>query len=1287
MSSKAKALPAEPSLFTLYQSNPSSGKAARHNLFFTRWRTLPTEEDHTRIRRLLRAERAPARLADDGFVLLPRIGTVSPWSSKATDIAYRCGLSTLARVEHGWWYPGGDKALAEQVCDRMRQRVLFGTGANDWPQLFMLSDTATADETIALGDDAIAALRRQNEARSLALTADEIAYLAQLYQTLQRDPTAAELMMFAQANSEHCRHKLFNGLWHSADDADGQSLMDFIRHTHAANPQGVITAFNDNSAVISSEGGSDFAVADDGVYRSHAPRDGLYIVAKAETHNHPTAISPYPGAATGSGGEIRDEAAAGRGAVTRAGFSGYMVSALENGDAPPPPPHIASPRQIITEAPIGAAAYNNEFGRPALAGYFRSFEQQQGDRCFGFHKPAMIAGGIGHILPFSTGKHPLPVGALIVQLGGEGFRIGIGGGAASSRSGGDDEMLDFASVQRDNAEMQRRAQQVLETLRQRESNPILSLHDVGAGGLANAVSELVHDAGRGAHVDLNKVPVQEHGMSAAEVWCNESQERYVLALLPDEVKTLRQACERERCPYAVIGEVTEDMMITADYNGETPVQLPLDKVLGKISRLQLQVQILLSPPADGALMLAGNMNFREAAVAILRHPTVACKRFLITIGDRTVGGLTAREQMVGPWQTPVADCAAICHDFSGTRGAAFALGERAAAAARDPAAAVRLAISEAVLNLFAAAVEPTQIKLSLNWMANCADEQRNSELYAAVKAASEFCIAMRLGVIVGKDSLFMRMKSSGAAAVESPAFASVFAFAPLTDVRQIDTPQLSGQENTLLMLLSLAPPALGGSVAAQAGVFAPPPAQTADIKPPALQAALQALARCRAEELILSYHDCSDGGAWAALCEMAFTANCGLDIFADTVGEAAPETDGGGKDGWDAKAAVALFHEAPAVVIEVAETAAARVMDIVADCNADGTPLSIQTIARPQQQDKTVRVYGGGQVLLKEALADLRRTWEEVSVDIAGGRDNPDCVKAEAERDMDGDGGLFAHLPATLPAAVPAAAAVNATRPRVAILREVGTNGQREMAAAFTSAGFDAVDVTMSDLLDGRHVLDEQFCGAALCGGFSYGDVLGAGRGLALGVLHHPRLTDMFSEFFARTDRFVLGVCNGCQALAAMQALMPDAAQWGFPEFIANESRRFEARLSMVEITDSPSLFFNGLAGMMFPIVVSHGEGQADFSALNGRRPAPAMMRYVDNSGAIATAYPYNPNGSPAGNTGFCSPDGRITLMMPHPERIYRRLQMAWQPPAVQQWNEEYTPWKLLFDNARRFVG
>ena len=1247
-------------------------------VFFVDWQAPPSDADIAILRRLLKGGDTFDESAA-GVLVLPRFGLVSPWSSKATDIAARCGLAALRCVERGWWFAGDSAAnTAENACDAMTEQLLRGDALGQWRRLFAPPPPNT-DAPVAFLAGGEAVLRDENIKRGLALSAADIAHLSTVYQGLQRDPTVAELMMFAQANSEHCRHKIFNSRWQGS--GVDESLMAMIRRTHAANPSGVITAFADNAAVIESAGSGDFAAADDGVYRRTG--NGVYIVAKAETHNHPTAISPHPGAATGSGGEIRDEAAAGRGATALAGFCGYMVSHLNGFDAPllpPALPHIATPTAVMTDAPLGAAAFNNEFGRPTIGGFFRSYEAVINNRRLGFHKSVMLAGGIGQMSAGAAGKCDIPVGAKIIQLGGPGFRIGIGGGSASSGAGGADACADFSSVQRANAEMQRRAQMVLEAFRRRSDNPILSLHDVGAGGLANAICELVHASGRGARLSLAALPTGEQGMSAAEIWCNESQERYVLALSPGTEARFAEVCTRERCPWAVLGHATaeEDIVVVGSDDGDMPVNLPLAAVLGDLPIPPRIAEPVQPPSADGASMMV--LALADAARKVLRHPSVACKRFLITIGDRTVGGLTVREQMVGPWQTPVADCAAVCDGFDGVSGVAFGLGERAPVAAQNPAAASRLAIAEALLNLAAADVDMRQCKLSLNWMANCGDSQRDGELRAAVVSAADFAIAAGVGVIVGKDSLSMRLPArDGGTPVESPAFAAAFAFAPLADVRRVLTPQLSGSDNTVLLRLDFGDAwrCLGASVAVQCGVFSPMPRCSPDICANALLAGLRALAQCREESLLLSYHDCSDGGACVALCEMAFAANIGLDIFADVMGAAAGETDGAHTDGVLASAAVALFNEAPAVIVEALVTDAARIMDIVATAGSD--KLSVQTIARPQLRDKRVRIYGGGSTLLDESLSDLRRVWEAAGVFIANGRDNPDCVESEANRNTDTDGGLFARIPAMPPPFIG-----TGVRPRVAVLREQGTNGHREMAAAFTRAGFDAVDVMMTDLFAVRVDLRADFSGVALCGGFSFGDVLGAGRGWGESVLNDARLSDMFSAVFADAKKFVFGVCNGCQTLSYLQPLMPAAQQWRFPEFCENESRRFEARLVMAEVLPSNSPLFADMAGLMYPLVVSHGEGRVVFADGDRRAAAATVLRYVDNDGCETVCYPYNPNGSAGGATGFCSPDGRIVALMPHPERVYRSVQMGWLPPQTQG---DETPWMQIFNNARRFVN
>ena len=1249
-----------------------------------------------------------------GYLLRPYDDLVSPWSSKATEVLHHCGLSNVKRVEQGRWFPAKTNPtfLVSSVRDEMTQKMdtdIEGDGyavvdvLNCWRDLFRRDEREQGRNRFLTVEQ----IPAYNDSEGLALSDTEIEYLADLYS--QRKPMLAELMMFAQANSEHCRHKIFNARWQETATDNGESLMDMIRRTHAANPRGVITAFADNAAVIEAATGEDFAPDKDGVYRRG--NGGLYIVAKAETHNHPTAISPYPGAATGSGGEIRDEAAAGRGAMACAGFSGYMVSPIhpsgEKASLPPPPSHIASSLQIMKDAPLGAAAFNNEFGRPALAGFFRAYGEKLNERDIGFHKPVMLAGGVGQMLPFAVGKCDIPPGAKIVQLGGPGFRIGIGGGSASSRANsgnGGNERLDFNSVQRENPEMQRRAQAVLDVFRRRKDSPILSLHDVGAGGLANAVCELVHAAGVGARIYLRDIPVGQHDLTAAEIWCNESQERYVLALATAAEAEFKAVCTRENCPVAVIGEATAntDIVVVNDIHTDSTVavdavNLPLDGVLGKLPlSVRRAVPPSLPPPADSAFSLNGE-SLKDVAHAVLIEPAVACKRFLITIGDRTVGGLTACEQMVGPWQTPVADCAVVLNDFHGVGGVAFALGERPPLAAQNPAAAVRLAIAESLLNLAAAAVELETVKLSLNWMANCGDAERDGELRAAVRAASDFCVGIGVGVIVGKDSLSMRMNTERGV-VEAPAFATSFAFAPVKDVRNTLTPVLSGRDDTVLMCLKFSKrQRLGASVAARSGRLQPPPRETPDIDAATFVAGFRAIQQCHREGLILSYHDCSDGGLWATLCEMAFAANRGMDIYAETLIAAAPETDAKNKDGITHAVSAALFNEEVAAVLEVPESFVTKVMDIVAAARvtsaADNTAaeaLSVQTVARPKGRTKTVCVYGGGGILVKEKLSDLRKTWEKITNEIAGLRDNTECVNQEASRHYDDDAGLFERLPENFTLESFHFNIGADKRPKAAILREQGTNGHREMAAAFTHAGFDAVDVTMTDLLEKRITLDN-YKVAAFGGGFSFGDVLGAGRGSAMTIINSA-LREIFSEFFARDDTLSLGVCNGCQTLSYLQPLMPNADKWKFPTFVTNKSRRYEARLVMAEVLRTTSPFFSGMAGLMFPIVTSHGEGRVVFTKDNtAAARATSTMRYVDNNGEKTENYPDNPNGSADGLTGFCSPDGRIALMMPHPERVFRRVQLTMRPRlrcdsngSVAD-NDEFTPWMKIFLNARHF--
>jgi phosphoribosylformylglycinamidine synthase len=1258
--------------FAICQQQP--GLIVRY-AYFAAWEGQLSVSDEALLRQILQASDNFCDETLDAAIIIPNPGVLSPWASKAGDILRRCHLNGLRHVERGLFI--GDisgQFNPDVIADRMTQTVLRTPRLREWRRLFAVHSPRSS-RTFATTDTALWAADAE---LGLSLSAEDVAHLRAVYVRLKREATEAELLMFAQANSEHCRHKVFNAAWEDG----GESLMQSIRRTHAASPEGVITAFADNAAVVKAAAGEDFAPATDGVYA--AGSGGLLLVAKAETHNHPTAISPFAGAATGSGGEIRDEAAAGRGATARAGFSGFTVSHLGLSQCGTmqrreTPAHIASPLQIMIDGPLGAATFCNEFGRPSLGGFFRSFESDENaidERRFGFHKPVMLAGGLGHMLSTSAGKHSIPVGAKIIQLGGPGFRIGMGGGAASSRADGGSE-LDYDSVQRDNADMQRRAQEVIDACRRPPHDGlILSLHDVGAGGLSNAVIELVNDAARGAQINLSEILVEDRSLSPAEIWCNESQERYVLAVMPESVDEFSAICRREACPFAVIGEATEVRRIVVMGAVEVVVDLPLADVLGGVESPPKRVVVADTRPL--AVLPVCGIALRDAAYQVLRHPTVACKRFLINIGDRSVGGMTARDQMVGPWQIPVADCAAFFNDYEHPGGAVFALGERPNVAASAPDSGVRMAVAEALTNLASVGIDDLrQVKLSLNWMANCADELRTTELRTTVRAAADFCESLGVGVIVGKDSLSMRM-GSGDTTVESPVMAVATAFVSHENVRRVLTPQLSGRSDTFLML---AAPGelrrLGGSILQQtsATVFAD---AVPDVEPTILAAFLRAVAVCHQKELLLAYHDRSDGGLWACACEMAFAANRGLMLIADGLRGPASQTDGGDVTVVGGGEVETFFNEEIGVLLEVPRECAADVLQAFADA---GLPNAVQTVGYTVA-DKRVRVYCGGRKLLDEALSDLRQAWDETSYAIARRRDDADCATTEHQRDFDEDTGLFCRLPFTWNGDVQAPAIIG-KRPRVAILREQGTNGQREMAAAFTRAGFDAVDLPMGDLRAGRQ-LDESFQGLAFCGGFSFGDVLGAGRGWSGGILHNAALAKMFSDFFSRSDTFTLGVCNDCQVLAGLQPLMQDASNWRFPQFERNRSKRFESRLVMVEVLPSPSPLLAGMEGAMLPVVSSHVEGRAAFASSPANiKNACAALRFVDNRGEATETYPLNPNGSAGGMTGFCSPDGRVTVMMPHPERVFRCGQLSWSPP---EWKGEFSPWLNIFLNARRFV-
>ena len=1234
----------------------------------------PAEE--ARLCALLEAEpMPPPRASAEVLFVFPRAGTLSPWSSKALDIAHNCGLSRVQRLERGvrWQLPGLSSALRDAVAaplhDRMTERVL-----DDLDQIDAGVATPGPLGFVALARDGKPALQEADRRLGLALAEDEIDYLAGRYAALGRDPTDAELMMFAQANSEHCRHKIFNAQWRIDGEDQAHSLFQMIRATHAAHPNDVLSAYSDNAAVTRGYRGRRLLVSP----QTHAyttVEEDIHLLMKVETHNHPTGISPYPGASTGAGGEIRDEGATGRGARPKAGLTGFSVSHWRLPDLPEPwetprplNPRLATALQIMLEGPIGAAAFNNEFGRPALGGYFRGFENlvrhEDGSvERHGYDKPLMLAGGIGNIRPSHVVKGELPAGAKVVVLGGPAMLIGLGGGAASSqRHGNSDADLDFASVQRDNAEMERRVQEVIDHCwALGDANPIIAIHDVGAGGLSNAIPELLNDSGRGGDLDLRAIPSAEPGLSPLEIWCNEAQERYVLGVAPEAVPALAAACARERCPMAVVGTATEarHLRLWDALRNEAVIDLPMDVIFGKPPRMFRDV----SRRSEVRQPLAARPSFAEAARRVLRFPAVADKRFLITIGDRSVGGLTARDQFVGPWQVPVADCAVTSLTFDSTAGEAFAIGERTPLALLDAAAATRVAIAESLTNLASARVKQLEdVVLSANWMAAAGQPGEDARLYAAVKAASELCLALGICIPVGKDSMSMRSAwhdpQHGPQCVGSPVSLICTAFAPVLDVRQTLTPQLHLEEPSVLLLIDLAAgrQRLGGSVLAQA--YGELGAEPPDLDDPArLREAFLAVQLLNESGYVLAAHDRADGGLFATLCEMAFAARCGLAVDVGPLG---------------GEPLAALFNEEPGLVLQIRATELA----MVEDCLARYPALAgcVRRIGQPQPAPRLVFTRDGTS-LLDEDLYTLLEAWSLPSNQLQRLRDNPDCAQEELGLILDPDNrGLFLREPATRPAAAPY---VNTQRPRVALLREQGVNGHREMGAAFLRAGFEAVDVHMSELLAGTTSLAD-FQGVVACGGFSYGDVLGAGSGWARSILYHEATRAGFAAFFERSDTFTLGVCNGCQMLSQLKALIPGAGHW--PRFRRNRSEQFESRLVMAEVLDSPSVLLTGMAGMMAPLVVAHGEGRVEQAEAAIR----ACVRYVDSHGLPATRYPENPNGSPEGATGFTSDDGRATILMPHPERVFLRSQYSWlpTPPAVGE-----GPWFGLFANARRFVA
>ena len=1214
-------------------------------------------------------------------VVAPRLGTLSPWASKATDIAHNCGVD-IRRVERVTEYlvatdePLTEEqwgALADLLHDRMTEAAL-PTRA-DAAALFDEREAEPMERVDVLGRGR-EAIVEADTAYGLALSDDEVDYLVDAFTGLGRNPSDVELMMFAQANSEHCRHKIFNADFVVDGVVQTRSLFGMIRHTEAVAGEGTVVAYKDNASVM--VGGRRvrwMPEAADGPSR-YAGREGdVHVLMKVETHNHPTAISPFPGAATGAGGEIRDEGATGRGSAPKAGLTGFAVSNLHLPGLEEPwesekygaPAHIASPLEIMLDGPIGAAAFNNEFGRPGLGGFFRVYEQTVDGVRRGFHKPIMSAGGLGTISADMTEKIVFPAGTLLVQIGGPGMRIGMGGGAASSMAAGANAAeLDFDSVQRGNPEIERRAQEVINHCwGLGDDNPVLAIHDVGAGGLSNAFPELVDGAGLGARFDLSAVPLEESGLAPKEAWCNESQERYVLALAPDSLPLFASLCERERCPYAVVGVARDDgRLVLADGpddldDEDRAIDMPMEVLLGKPPKMLRDVTRVERDP--GTLDLTG-LDLVDAAYAVLRHPTVASKRFLVTIADRTVGGLTHRDQMVGPWQVPVADVAVTLADHVGFAGEAMATGERMPVASVDAPASGRMAVGEALTNLLAAPLSSlTGVKLSCNWMAACGEDGEDAALFDTVEAvAMQLLPELGVSVPVGKDSLSMRTRWTDAATgearqVTSPVSLVVTAFASLPDVRGTWTPQLRPGDVLVLVDLGAGRDRLGGSILGQVqGEFGGPVPDLDD--PQRLLSLVAALADLRSRSVDVAYHDRSDGGLWAAVCEMAFAGAVGVEI--------------------DVPSVAALFAEELGAVLGVPATRTAEVLQVFASHGLG----DVVTVVGGTASGRVVRVSVAGDGVLEEPVRDLAQAWDEVSWRIATLRDNPECAAQEHEAfGADGDPGLVV-APTFDPTDDVAARYVNlGARPKVAILREQGVNSHVETAFAFDRAGFDTYDVHMTDLQAGRFDLAD-VVGLVACGGFSYGDTLGAGEGWARSVLFNEALTQGFHDFFHRGDTFGLGICNGCQMFAALADLIPGADAW--PRFTRNASEQYEARLSMVEVVESPSIFTAGMAGSRLPIAVAHGEGFADFSSRGDADAVARVARFVDSHGAVASRYPANPNGSPDGLTAVTTPDGRFTAMMPHPERVARNAQLSWTSEPV----EAESPWLRMFRNARVWV-
>ncbi|WP_295400660.1 phosphoribosylformylglycinamidine synthase [uncultured Thiocystis sp.] len=1244
-------------------------------------------EERAVLERLLRdGPSLPGHAPEGALVLVvPRPGTISPWSSKATDIARNCGLTAVKRLERGIAYSlaGGisdqtRRAASTLLHDRMTELALFDLESAQ--RLFEAAEPRPSQRIDLMGAGR-PALVAANVELGLALSDDEIDYLAASFTTLGRNPTDVELMMFAQANSEHCRHKIFNADWILDGEPQTRSLFGMIRHTTEQSPEGVLSAYQDNAAVIAGFEGRRFLPDPaSGIYGEH--EEAIHLLMKVETHNHPTAIAPHPGAATGSGGEIRDEGATGQGAKPKAGLCGFSVSNLRIPGFEQPwevdhgkPGRIVSALDIMLDGPIGAAAFNNEFGRPNLTGYFRTYEQMVpgpdgAPELRGYHKPIMLAGGLGNIRAEHVAKQPFPPGTPLVVLGGPAMLIGLGGGAASSMaSGSSAEDLDFASVQRANPEMERRCQEVIDRCwALGEETPILFIHDVGAGGLSNALPELVHDGGRGGRFELREVPNDDPGMSPMEIWCNEAQERYVMAIAAERLETFQAICARERCPYAVVGEASESEHLRLDdrHFADRPIDMPLPLLFGKPPKMLRDVARVHPPTTAFA---TADIDLGEAIFRVLRLPTVADKSFLITIGDRSITGQVARDQMVGPWQVPVADCAVTLADYRGYTGEAMAIGERTPLALLDAPASGRMAVGEALTNLAATYINRLgDIKLSANWMAAAGHPGEDARLYETVAAASELCAELGIAIPVGKDSMSMKTvwpDATGARReMTAPLSLIVSAFMPVSDARQTVTPELrtdEGDTDLILIDLGRGRNRLGGSCLAQ--VYGQLGDRGPDLDhPDLLKRFLSAIQDLFVELMILAYHDRSDGGLLATLAEMAFAGRCGIDVELDALG---PDP------------VAALFSEELGAVIQVPHTETDCVLQILKFHGLGECSAVIGTL----NDDDRIRLRRHSRLLFEAARSDLQQAWSETSHRMQSLRDHPDCADEAFARIAAEDVGLHAELTFDLDDDIAAPYIERGVRPPIAILRDQGVNGQQEMAAAFHAAGFACVDVHLSDIVAGRVDL-ARFRGLAACGGFSYGDVLGAGEGWAKTILFNARAREQFEGFFARPDTFALGICNGCQMLSNLRELIPGADHW--PHFVRNRSEQFEARTLMLEVAETPSVLLAGMSGSRMPIAVAHGEGRAKFrdAAHLAAAQSWVVTRYVENDGRVAERYPANPNGSPDGIAGLTTTDGRVTIMMPHPERVFRAVQNSWYP---EDWEQDGA-WMRLFRNARAWV-